>query len=239
MKKEYKYILFIWCCVCYINSNAQNQQVKDLFSKITQVYIAKKQYEIDVTYAMYRGAKGNNITESYTGKMVKNNEFSQFKVLDSEMLQFSNTQLSINHKTKTITYIPVKGASAQDMLFNMNTFLQYYDKATITEKNGIIICDMVPTKHNDQNQYGKVTLYINKDSYLIEKQELFFSNLIPFVEDKNTTKMDIGRLVIVLKYNQLASKTAPTLNEYIQVLSTKKVTLVEQYKGYHLINQAH
>ncbi|EZH71526.1 hypothetical protein ATO12_06885 [Aquimarina atlantica] len=239
MKKTYKYIIILLCCIGSIQqNNAQNINIKNLFKKVAQSYNDKKQYQIDVTYTMYRGLTGNTITESYQGKMVKNNEFSQMTVLNSEILQFPGGQLNIDHTSKTATYIGSKGTSSKNQLLDINSFLDFYDKVKVTEKNGVLVCEMVSAKPNIQNQYGKVILYINKEKYLIEKQELFFSTLIPFV-DGNTKKMDYGRLIVHLKNRELESSAAPVLKDYIHVLSKQNITLAEQYKEYHLTNQAH
>lgn len=239
MKKIYKYIAILLCCIGGIQQgNAQNANVENLFKKVTQSYMNKKQYEIDVTYNMHRGLTGNTITESYQGKMVKNNDFSQIIVLNSEILQFPEGQLNIDHTAKTATYVGSKRSSSKNQLLDINSFLDFYDKAKVTEKNGVLVCEMVFAKPDIQNQYGKVILYINKEKYLIEKQELFFSTLIPFVEG-NTKKMDYGRLVVHLKHRELKSSATPVLKDYINVLSKQNITLAEQYRGYHLTNQAH
>ncbi|WP_024771411.1 hypothetical protein [Aquimarina macrocephali] len=239
MKKTYRYITILLCCIGSIQqSNAQNTNVKNLFKKVAQSYNDKKQYQIDVTYNMHRGLTGNTITESYQGKMVKNNDFSQMMVLNSEILQFPEGQLNIDHTAKIATYIDSKGSSPKNQLLDISSFLDFYDEVKVTEKNGVLVCEMVSNKPDIQNQYGKVILYINKEKYLIEKQELFFSTLIPFV-DGNTKKMDYGRLVVHLKHRELESSAAPVLKDYINVLSKQNITLAEQYKGYHLTNQAH
>ncbi|PKV51937.1 hypothetical protein ATE84_4037 [Aquimarina sp. MAR_2010_214] len=239
MKNIYKYIAILLCCIGGIQQgNAQNTDVKDLFDKVTQSYNDKKQYQIDVTYNMHRGLTGNTVTESYEGKIVKNNDFSLIKIMDSEILQFTEGQLNINHAAKTAIYMNSK-SSPSNQLLNINSFLEYYDKTIVTEKNGVLICEMVSTKPNIQNQYGKVILHINKENYWIEKQELFFSKLIPFVDNNTTRKMDYGRLVIYLKYRGLENSTAPVLKDYINVLSKQKITLAEQFHGYHLTHQAY
>ncbi|MDY8138496.1 hypothetical protein [Aquimarina sp. 2201CG5-10] len=239
--KKIKYIVVVVCCLGFVELGyAQGEKTKELLNKVTTSYENKKQYQIAVTYNMHRGFTGNTITESYNGKMIRNDDFTQFKLASSEILRFSQSQLSIDHDEKKIIYSQNnKNGNVQNSPLDINGFLEYYDQTKITEKNDVLICEMVSTKTNFQNPYGKVVMYINKNSYQIEKQELFFSTLIPFAEsDNNAKKMDYGRLVILLNHEDLKNKAKPNLGDYIDVSSKNKMSLKEQYQGYTLINQA-
>ena len=84
-----------------------------------------------------------------------------------------------------------------------------------------------------------MVLYINKENYHIEKQELFFATLVPFVDQKtNERKSDYGRLVITLDYQELVEQSAPKLKDYFSFSSTKRVILAPKYANYNFINQA-
>ncbi|WP_298320823.1 hypothetical protein [uncultured Aquimarina sp.] len=242
MKEIHKYysitIVFIMICTS-VSIHAQHTDARKILENVALFYKNTAQYQIDVTYNMHRGFTGNNITESYTGEMVKNGDFSKFKVLNSEIIYFSDDQLTISHTDKTIAYSKKTGTSVSSSPVEIEGFLKFYDQIAITEKNGQLKCEMVSSKYNPSNPYGKVIIYINKDKYYIEKQELFFAESIPFVDEKNNEReSDVGRLVILLKQKSLEDQTRVTLQDYFTFSSGKKVILSSKYSEYNFINQA-
>ncbi len=231
-------IVLILMCTS-VSIHAQHTDARKILENVALFYKNTAQYQIDVTYNMHRGFTGNDITESYTGEMVKNGDFSKFKVLNSEIIYFSDDQLTILHGDKTIAYSKKADTPASSSPVEIDGFLKLYDQTAITEKNGQLICEMVSSKYNPNNPYGKVILYINKDEYYIEKQELFFAETIPFVDKKtNERKSDVGRLVILLKQNSLEDQTTVTLEDYFTFSSDKKVILSAKFSEYNFINQA-
>jgi len=239
MVMKLRYIIFVMCCFCFVQQiSSQNENVKELLKTVAESYESKMTYKIDATYNMHRGFKGDKITESYQGTMVKNGDFSRFKVDGSEIIHFSGVQLSIDHGAKKVIYNKnAKNESVQNSPIDLTGFLEFYDRTLITEKNGILKCEMVTSKPNPQNPYGKVVLHIEKHSNLVIKQELFFSNKVPFVDkESNSRVMDTARLVILLDYSDLVTNEKPILSDFITT-SNKKVILTEQFKGYTVINQ--
>ncbi|MBQ4819098.1 hypothetical protein [Aquimarina sp. MMG016] len=239
--KKLKYIMLLLCFVSTAQlAQAQNEKAKDVLEKVKKSYDDKKQYEIETIYNMHRGLTGNSITESYKGEMVRNEDVTRFRVLKTEILQFPKAQLNIDHNQKKVIYAKTQiGAASQHSPIDVSVFLKLYYETSVTEKNGVLICEMVSNKPVSQNPYGKVVLHINKNTYLIEKQELFFSTLIPFVdEESNTKKMDYGRLVILLQLKDLQNNSKPALSDFITISPDNNISLTEQYKGYTLINQA-
>ncbi|MBQ4820655.1 hypothetical protein [Aquimarina sp. MMG016] len=216
---------------------AQDLEVKEVLSKTEEFYENQESYDVSVTYNMFRGLTGTNITESYQGSFAKDKDKYLMKVLGSEILQFNKGKLIINHKEKTIRY--EKGASdnvSMTSLFNIDEFLTYYDKTKAQTKGNAIVCELVSTKKNFQLPYGKVVLYLNKSDYSITKQVLYFSSLIPFAED-NKQVQDYGRLELEMTY-QNQQKSTFSWEEYINISSDNKATLQEKYKAYALLHQS-
>lgn len=242
MIQRLKYIIIFFCCLFVTQEGqAQNEKTKDLLKKVQLAYENTKQYRIAVTYNMHRGFSGNNITESYQGSLVKNGDFSQFKALNSEIIQFPGIQLTMDHTEKIVRYAKTaKGATVPNSPLEVSNFLKLYDKTKVTERDGILVCEMVATKSNMQNPYAKVVLHVNKDTYRIERQELFFTSMIPFVEsDGKTRKLDVGRLVILMNFKEMEEQVEPTPKDFILRSGKNDMSLTEQYKGYRLINLDH
>ena len=232
-----KYVLLPLFLFLGGNLYAQNKEAKELLDKVAAFYENSSAYQVELTYNMHRGLTGNNITESYKGSIIKNGSFLKMELLDSEILQFKEAQLIIDNSAKQVLYID-KSTGLDNSPLNISAYLDYYTKTVVTNKGNIIVCEMVPQEISGQLPYGKVVLYINKDTYSLEKQELFFSNLIPFKNENNEDVNDYGRLVIELKHQKLnEDQKTYKLSDYISISSGDEASLTGKYSGYNLIKQ--
>ncbi len=243
MKNLLQYMIVIFCCLGIVQEQqAQDKETKEILTKVQQAYNKVASQQIEVTYAMHRGLTGNTITESYTGTMIKKGAVSQFKVFNSEIIKFPNFQLIIDHEVKEVRYTNNKnGGGEMHTPLDIKSFLKIYDKTQITTDNGNWICEMVSTQKNPQNPYGKVKLYIDPTTYFIKKQELFFTAMVPFIEeDGHTRTMDMARMVIQLDHKPLEEGiTIPLPGDFIKTSATNTMILTANYKSYRLINSAH
>jgi len=239
MKKQPIYIFsFVLAMLMITGINAQKLSVKEVLGKVTVFYTNADQYQIDITYNMLRGLSGNNITESYKGSMVKKGSFTRMEALGSQVFQFSKTHLVVDHNQKVIAYNKSNANGLSNSPLDVSDFLKYYDKSQIIDKGTMLVCEMVSTRKNFQLPYGKVVLYINKNNFSVAKQELYFSNLIPFKnKENNTQEQDYGRLIILLNHNMGGEVTTTELKDYVTIGSNNKPLLQKKYAAYKLIDQ--
>lgn len=239
MKLHIEYIPLIFMVLVAFNSlNAQENKVKDILAKVTERYEQEEKYQIKVTYTMYRGFTGDNVTESYHGTMRKIRDFSDFEVLGRSIVQFPKIQLIIDQKKKVITYTEKKTADHQNSPLQVIDFLKTYDNTKVTEKGNMLLCEMMSSAKNVQLSYSKVVLYIDETSYEIKKQELFFANVIPFVnKEKNKREMDVARLIITMDSQPDVAIKKPTISQFIVKKADGKLETALTYKNYQLINQ--
>ena len=74
---------------------------------------------------------------------------------------------------------------------------------------------------------------------MVERQELFFSTLIPFKDpETGRHKPDYGRLVIELQTKKTTSTEAPKLDDFVTISDNQKAFASSDYEGYNVINQA-
>lgn len=240
MKLRIQYIvIFSISCFAFSMATAQNMEIENVLSKVTKQYEDQEQFQIDVTYAMHRGFTGNKITESYKGKVLKKGNYSYFEVLGSKIIQFPDAQLIFDQRKKTITYAKKTNTGLNNSPLNITRFLTMYDKTKITAQENTLICEMVSTAKNVQLSYGKVVLYVDKSNFRIKKQELFFSNVVPFTNtEKKSREMDYARLIITMDHKTVALKKTPQISDYFIRNTSGKMRLLPQYNEYQLINQS-
>ncbi len=236
---KYLFTITLIMVMCISTASAQqNHQVKEVLKKITQFYTSANHYQIDIVYNMHRGLSGNTITESYQGKMIKKGDFTKIEALGSKILHFSKARLIVDSNKKVITYNSLSGNTLNNTPVDVGAFLKYYDQSQIIDKGTILLCEMISTRKNFQLPYGKVILHIDKENYSVVKQELYFSNLIPFLnKEDNIQEQDYGRLIILLSHNLNTIPEVPKLKDYIKIETNNGLVLQDAYTQYRLIDQ--
>ncbi len=217
---------------------AQQGEMKSLLKKVADFYTNSGEYYIDINYKMYRGLTGNQVTESYNGVLIKKGAFYKMEVLGTEVLQFGDEKLILDHNNKLISYAKDKTQNPAELITNMNTFLQYYNEYQILDKGSNWVCEFVSSKKNIQQlPYGRVLLYVNKKTYALARQELYFSSVVPFKGKNGDTEYDYGRLIITLENSLKKNTEITSLEDYIKSNSEGKIELREAFSAYRVIDQ--
>lgn len=235
MKQRINIVIFLVMSTCLY---AQQMDVKSVLEKTTDYYSNIKEYQIDMTFTMYRGITGDNITESYMGSVQKTKTCTVNTVLGVEVYQFPDVKLVVDTAKKNIIYSK-SGASNGSGPIEIESLLNYYDKTKLNDGGKEWICEMVSTQKTfNQLPYGKVVLYINKKNYSVSKQVLYFSSLIPFKSKSgNEMEQDYGRLTIDLKNQPGKRETKNKLSDFIITSVDGKINVHKDYASYELINQ--
>ncbi|MBQ4821406.1 hypothetical protein [Aquimarina sp. MMG016] len=208
---------------------------KEVLNKVMKFYKNTPSYQIEATYKMLRGLTGNNSTETYTGVMTKQGDYNRFSVLNSEVIQSSKFRLTLDHDSKTMVYANQDNPGINSSPLDISKFLDFFEASKVSEEGGVLVCELISSKRNQQMPYGKIALYIDKATSQVKKQVFYFSTLIPFKEG-NTTKMDYGRLVVELKHKKAISNTF-NMQDYVHFSNNNKVEVTEKFQQYKLINQ--
>ncbi|GAA3591166.1 hypothetical protein Q4Q39_15830 [Flavivirga amylovorans] len=221
------------------NTEAQKSSVKELLNKVSNFYLNKNQYHIDMTFTMYRGITGNEATESYTGTMEKNDKYNKNSILGTLVYRFPEAQLIVDNNQKRVIYNDLDTSEMQNYPVDLSAYMKYYDKSQILEEGNQWVCELVVSQNTfSELPYGKVLLYINKNDYSITKQVLFFSNLIPFQgKEASDIEQDYGRLHIDLSYNFNKEIEKKELAYFITKTANSKIQLQKDFASYQLIDQ--
>lgn len=232
-----KNIICLLLFTVFVNtSNAQN--FDDALEKVNSYYKTASDYNIETVYRMYRGYTGNIITESYKGTMYKSNEVMGLTALGAEVITFSNAQITVNDKNKTITYIKNDSKVVKKSMIDTSKLSNFYDLTNITEGGDIVVYELTLKEKVMNVPYSKLIFHINKKHYSLIKQEFFFTSKLPFTNKKGEREHDFGRMEII--YNSIAKALNKNIKieDYLVIDNNNKMSLSKTYKNYQLINQA-
>ncbi|WP_308993697.1 hypothetical protein QLS71_007975 [Mariniflexile litorale] len=216
---------------------AQQPNAAQTLAKVEAYYKTAKTFNLDVEYAMYKGYTGTYLTESYKGSMHKNGDVTQLKVLGSEILQFPKVQLTIIDENKTVVFSPITNKNLQKSPVDISVFLKFYKEVSTQVSGNTIIHELVVKNIQLPVPYNKIILHVNKTDFSIQKQVLYLSTKMPFVDEEGKDTEDVGRMVITFKTNPMSIKT-PQLQNYVVLEPNKKPCLAKAYAAYTIIDQS-
>lgn len=231
MNTTRKHILF-FLLLCSVFSYGQQVEVLE---KINDYYSTNKHYNIEVSYKMYRGYTGENITESYTGNLYKDGNITSMEALNAEIWIFPNAQLTIDTANKSIYYTKTAIGAIQNSPIDTKTFSRFYKEKASETKGNTLRYEMVLKNIQIPSPYSKIVLWVNATTYELEAQELFFANKLPFVDEAGNRVNDYGRLKILFQSSKNAKQTLK-LSDIITI-KNNTVQLASRFNSFTLIDQ--
>ncbi len=215
------------------NVTAQNPRALEVLSKVTDLYKTKPNYQIQFEFNFKRGTALKS-AYAYKGILEKREGITKLSLLDTEVLSFPQAHLTINHTNKTILFRKSTKAIVGSPV-DISTFLEYFEIKAFKAVQTQWICELKVMSKDHQTPYHKVVLYIDKESYTLEKQELFFANKMPFQTEEGTTIYDKAQLDILCKHSTNATALkAETLGRYISFSNKKDCLPSKHYKDYQV-----
>ncbi len=216
-------------------SKAQTKEAIVALEKLQESYTKETNYDLEMTYTMYRGFAGNEITEQYAGTLYKKGDVFQMKAMNMEALQFPEGQLRIDHKSKTIYYSSL--ADKIDNPADISQILQFYKPVSLKTKEGVNIIEMDLKNRQIPLPFQKVILHVHGEKNTLLKQELFFAKKMPFATDSGEQEYDSARMEI--EFLEAHSKGVDNRKGFFHYIIQKGtiMTLSNTYKEYTLINQ--
>jgi len=238
MRMKFIHLICIGFLTTWGNLHAQELKVVDVLKKATEFYHTQKHYHVDMEFSMYRGFTEKVKTESYTGTIERNGNFMKNSVLNTQIFQFPEAKVVVDNDAKTISYVFTDKTDFQDTPIDFKVLFDYFKESKVTDKGDILVCDMIADRNSfNVMPYGKIILVINKKDYRITKQELFFSNRIPFKSTKgNNTEYDFGKMIIEFSYDDNKTIELNQLSDFIMSGGSNTIQLNESFSDYQLIN---
>lgn len=217
-------------------SMAQTKETTVILEKLQESYTKEANYDLKMTYTMYRGFIGNAITEQYVGTLFKEGDVFKMKAMDMEALQFPEGQVRIDHKSKRVYYSSL--ADKIDNPADISQILQFYEPVSLKKQGGVNIVEMDLKNKQIPLPFQKVILHVHGENNTLLKQELFFSKKMPFVSDSGEQEYDSARMAIEL--SEVSSKDSDYGKDfsYYIIKEGTSLALANTYKEYTLINQS-
>ncbi|MFD2561874.1 hypothetical protein [Aquimarina rubra] len=228
------YLVFFILLTPLVFFGQEKNDIKPILEKVTSFYDTTSRYNVAIKQTLLRGKTGNNISESYSGNFTKDKRYSKLELLNSEVVEFSEVRLVIDHDSKAIEYNKIsRGVSTP---IDINGFLKYYEGASLKSNEKQWICELIVKPSATFVPCDKILLYINKDYHFVEKQVLFLSRELPFKIEDGKTEQDFGRLEITFTHDlTMSDKVNDKVSNYVQG-SGSNMTSVKKYKGYKVVN---
>lgn len=231
-------IIIVFMLIAGINNSKAQTQAQEaiaVLEKLQRAYTKQSGYDIKMTYTMYRGYKGNEVTEKYNGTLYKNGDTFIMKALDMEALQFPEGQLRIDHKSKNIYYTKQSGKIENPT--DISKILQFYKPVSLVNRQGINIIEMDIKSRQLPIPFQKVILHIHKEKNTLLKQELYFAQKMPFITTAGKEEYDAARVEIELKDNTDGKPIRQKkLSDYV-IRQGNQLILADIYNTYTLIDQ--
>lgn len=216
---------------------SQKETASSLLTKVGDFYTNTKEYQIDTQYKMYKGLKGDKVTESYVGTMIKKQQTYKFDIANTEMLTINNQQVVIDRDQKLLIFRK-NDQKTSNSLIDVDNFLKYYDESSIKKEGKYIRCELIAKKEKMSLPYAKITLFINPDDHSVIKQEMYFSSQLPFKLDNGEFERDFGRLVIEMSMKPNISDSAKlSFSEYFKEDTSHQKIVADTYKDYQFIDE--
>ena len=237
VKKNKHLLSIVFLLIGFTATNAQQLSTTEVFKKVATYYETLNTYNFEVAYRMYKGHTGKQLTESYKASMYKNGNVMQLELLGAVILQFPNTQLTINDEHKTLIYTKIPDGALTKSPFDISKFLNLYESVSTRLKGNTLILEMTLKNSKIPMPYSKIIMHIDRMTYALKKQELFFSTKFAFVDKEGKKSEDVGRLEITFQSKSNPVNWNPKLEDYIVIKPNKKVNLANAYRLYTIIDQ--
>ena len=238
MKKTAIYVFHLVLFVLMHNMlSAQQKEILETLSKVSAYYKAQAILNLEMEYKMFMGYDGKQPTESYKGTLYKNGEVTQVKILGSEVLHFPQAQIAISEENKTLFYNKIDQPTEQNLPTEVASFLKFYEATSLNHEGNILIVELKKKPNPLTIPYSKITLYINQNSYAIDKEVMFLATKVPFVDKDGKDVEDVGRIEVTFSSVFSSSEKMPKLEDYVILGPNNQVELAKAFKDYTILDQ--
>lgn len=238
-----KKVLTILCILCFqMHSFGQDKTVDEILSESQNTMKNFQNMSCDMNYKWYETYTTTKPSISYIGNLIKfeNTVYSKinktFFITDSKL----NMAIKCNEAEKAfIVTNNAKIAESQSPLEVLNMFIKQFKTKHVKDNGNQWICTLT-TDVITQLPYGKVEIYINKETALIEKQVLYFLSRVPYKNEKGEREIGSPRMEIKLSnyktnlskqeknMTKIASYVKKTGNEIVPTTAYKEFK-ISQY----------
>ncbi|MHA7843658.1 MAG: hypothetical protein ACX93I_10085 [Winogradskyella sp.] len=198
-----KKVILSFVAVIYLSLGLAQQKsptVEDVLTKAQQVFTTTPSYAIDINYQMFGNYTKTVAMEAFDGQMVKANRDTYLKINNTIFLT-SETKKTNVKVFEDEHVIEVSEKETNSLMTNspvyIENFIKLFKNKTIVDKGDYYMCTLT-TDVITQVPYGKIELFIDKDSYVITKQVLYFLAEYPFIDENGKQQKGNPKMVVTL-----------------------------------------
>ena len=229
-------LFIVFVIGCSFGLSAQQEEAKNILSKVLDYYKSKDRLIVEMSYHLIKDGE-KEPENSYGAKFLKDQTRSKFVLLNSEVFTYKGKQVVIDHDSKAISY--AENSQYGDLSFlDVNKYLEYYKIDKVVKGNGEMVCHLLLNTPMVQVPYKKIILYVDDKNYTVKKQELFFSQNLPFTNSDGKTTYAPARLLILMNHNENPQHI--NIESFDSLISKDKqgnYKPIGKYKDYQLVLQ--
>jgi hypothetical protein len=216
---------------------AQQKEVTEILIQVDAHYKAQNVIDLEMEYKMFKGHDGKQPTEAYKGSIYKNGEVTQVKILGSEVLYFPLAQITISKENKTLFYNKIEQPSQQNLPMDTASFLKFYEAVSLNYDGNTVVIEMEKKSIPLPIPYSKITLYVDKENYAIEKEVMYLATKVPFVDDNGKDVEALGRIEVTFNSIPDPINRVLKLEDYVVLGPNNRVGLAKAFKDYTILDQ--
>jgi len=211
------------------------QDAKTIITKAQQCY-KKDKYSLGMKYHSYATYTTSDVFKSYDAVLIKNSADMYYKILNTEMILIGADMLKIAHDQKLVQHNQVNQASVNQMNpMDIEKLLPYFVKKEVKETDSGYQC-IFYTSEITQLPYSKLEVFVNKSTYEIQKQIMYFNQVKKYKTANGEIKTNYPRLeIICAPLENTIDDEKFVLSNYIHKKGST-VILNKKYTNYQLVD---
>ncbi|WP_298423843.1 hypothetical protein [uncultured Kordia sp.] len=230
-------ILFLVCFQTY--SFAQERTVDDILKETQNAMEQNQNMRFDMNYKWFGTYTAKKPSISYLGNLIKSKEIIYSKINNTFFITdpTSKTSIKCNEAEKAlIIQSNITINNDQSPVALLSTFIKLFKIKKVKDNGSQWICTLT-TDVITQLPYGKVEIYINKETALVEKEVLYFLTKAPYKNEEGQEKIDNPRMEITLSNYKTSlskqEKNIAKIDSYI-LRNGKRITPTTAYKEFKI-----
>ncbi len=180
-----KKVIFIITIILSYNTYAQSAE--EVFERYINAKKTNTEYQVSINYALYNGKSGKMAYESYNGIQAKYNEVFYQKLKRTEFVLGKNFMVKLNPDEKAM----LVGYSSSNIIDNPNSIdnskiLKAFEDKKLEDVKDYWKLTLSKPKDSSILEFSVVELYIDKKTFNLNKQVVFYNYIADFSVYKAT-----------------------------------------------------
>ncbi|MFT7900106.1 MULTISPECIES: hypothetical protein [Flavobacteriaceae] len=173
-------------------------KVKVILNSYKKTVEKDKEYQVNLTYKIYKGYSETLPYEVQEGVFYKKMNNSYTSLSNVEIINTENTYLKINHNEKAIL-IANGVKKPQELHLNLDELFKYLEAEIIKENPKFWTIKFTPRGEITQLPFSKLIIELNKKTFRVKRQLFYYLNKMNFSENLRETDEANVKLEVLFK----------------------------------------